>query len=243
MGVVSITNVRTSMPAHADTHARTRTYLDGQRVHVGPERDDGRAAGAERGDDAGARDGVAEPDAQRAQLVADQAAGLHLLVRQLGALVDPAPHRAQPRRQLGPPRQPRDLLPPRRPHAVALAPVLVPPARVRGRGALPPAAAHHRALHGAQDRVLLQERRAGGARHGDHRQRQQQQQQRRVAAAVHGRMRLAKRWAPGLRCCAGAGWCWSGSGGKMEGGGGMAGIKLRGQAGRRQWLIFFPRVV
>ena len=49
------------------------TYLDGQRVHVGPERDNGWAAGAKRGDDAGARDQVAEPDAQGVQLIAGEA--------------------------------------------------------------------------------------------------------------------------------------------------------------------------
>ena len=39
-------------------------YLDGQHAHVGPERDNGRAAGAKRGNDADARDQVAEPDTQ-----------------------------------------------------------------------------------------------------------------------------------------------------------------------------------
>uniref|UniRef100_A0A0A9D419 Uncharacterized protein n=1 Tax=Arundo donax TaxID=35708 RepID=A0A0A9D419_ARUDO len=72
--------------------------LDGQRVHVSAERDDRRAPGADGGDEAGARERVAEPDPHGFELVADEAARLHLLVRQLGPLVDPAPHPAQPRR-------------------------------------------------------------------------------------------------------------------------------------------------
>ena len=48
-------------------------YLDGQHIHVGPEHDNGWAAGAKRGDDTGARDQVAEPDTQGVQLVAGEA--------------------------------------------------------------------------------------------------------------------------------------------------------------------------
>jgi len=45
-----------------DIMARKRQRVDGQHVHVGLERDNGRAAGAEPGDDAGARDLVVEPN-------------------------------------------------------------------------------------------------------------------------------------------------------------------------------------
>ncbi|KAJ1260509.1 hypothetical protein BS78_10G237700 [Paspalum vaginatum] len=105
-------------------------------------------------------------DAHVVQLAAHQPAGLHLLVRQLGALVDPAPHPAQPRRQLQPPRQPRDpLLPVRAPHAVPpSAGLRRPRARVRGSAAQLPRPRPHRRL---QDRVhvLLQERPRAAQRH------------------------------------------------------------------------------
>jgi hypothetical protein len=78
-----------STNTHHTTHARVPGNLDGQHVHVRPERDDGRAAGAERSDNAGAHDQVMKPDVDGGvQLVAGHATGLHLLVHQLGPLVD-----------------------------------------------------------------------------------------------------------------------------------------------------------
>ena len=84
---------------------RRREYLQGERVHVRPEREDGpgpsAVAAGDGGDDAGAGDGPLVGDPDRVELGADELAGADLLERQLGVPVDPPPHAAQP---LGHPR-------------------------------------------------------------------------------------------------------------------------------------------
>lgn len=98
--------MRDAATCHAGGREKeNRTDLHGERVHVRPERDDGAiaaaAAGGDRGDDAGARDGPLVGDADGVELGADELAGADLLERQLGVPVDPPPHAAQP---LGHPR-------------------------------------------------------------------------------------------------------------------------------------------
>lgn len=73
------------------------TNLQGERVHVRPERDDGLAAGADGGNDARPRHGPRVGDADRVELSAHELAGVVLLEGQLGVPVDAPPHAAQPR--------------------------------------------------------------------------------------------------------------------------------------------------
>lgn len=73
-------------------------YLQGERVHVRPERDDGSGPrSSDRGDHSGLRDGPRVGDADRVELGADELAGPVLLEGQLRVLVDAPPHAAQPR--------------------------------------------------------------------------------------------------------------------------------------------------
>nr|CAB3499562.1 unnamed protein product [Digitaria exilis] len=75
-----------------------RTDLHGERVHVGPERDDGpiAAVAGDGGDDAGLGDRPRVGDADGVELCAHELAGEVLLERQLRPLVDAPPHAANP---------------------------------------------------------------------------------------------------------------------------------------------------
>ena len=78
----------------------TGTDLHGERVHVGPERDDGPGAGGgadDGGHDAGLGDGPPVGDADRVELGPHELAGAVLLEAQFGPLVDAPPHATQPR--------------------------------------------------------------------------------------------------------------------------------------------------
>jgi hypothetical protein len=77
------------------------TDLQGERVHVSPECDDGpdASAASNRGHDASPGDGPDVGDAERVELCAHELACAVLLEGQLRVLVDAAPQAAQPRRE------------------------------------------------------------------------------------------------------------------------------------------------
>lgn len=84
------------------------TDLDGERVHVGAERDEGGRARANISDDARSCDG-ASADSEALELLADEGAGSVLPERELRVRVDSAPHAHHPFPIR--PRAPQQLLP------------------------------------------------------------------------------------------------------------------------------------
>jgi hypothetical protein len=98
--------------------AVTVTDLQGQRVHVRAQSNEGRTAGADCCYHAGDGEGVPVGDPHGVELPAHELAGLELLVSQLRVLVDPPPHPDHPVREgrlLGKAQELRRVLQHRRP--------------------------------------------------------------------------------------------------------------------------------
>jgi hypothetical protein len=90
-----------------------KSDLHGERVHVRPERDEGRTTRADGGDDAGDGEGVPVGDPHGVELPTHELAGFELLVPELRVLVDPPPHPDHPvheSRVLDPAEEPRGVL-------------------------------------------------------------------------------------------------------------------------------------
>jgi hypothetical protein len=89
---------------------RQQTDLHGERVHVRPERDEGRTSSLAT---AGDGEGVPVGDPLGVQLPTHEVAGFELFVPELRVLVDPPPHPGHAVHEsliLGPPEDPRGVL-------------------------------------------------------------------------------------------------------------------------------------
>ena len=75
--------------AHGGLEGQVDHLRDGQRVHVGAQRDDAaRTSAAQHADNAGSADALPHFQSERAQVLRHERGGAHFLPRQLGMLVD-----------------------------------------------------------------------------------------------------------------------------------------------------------